>query len=83
MKSRLSKDDKWYLMNVVLLECMIKEDRTSEQVFIWLHKPTGFYYIRDKFLKNKKGNAKLYFKFDGIDDLQEKPTERSYKKWLW
>ena len=71
--SKLSKSDKWYLMNNVLLECMIKENRSSEELHIWLHEKTGFYYIRDKFLKNDKGNPRLYFKFDGVDDLQEKP----------
>ena len=76
MKSKLSRDDKWFLMNTVLLECMIKEDRTSEQVYIWLHKPSGYYYIRDRFLKGSTGKPKLYFKFDGVDDLRE----RSYKE---
>ena len=73
MKSKLSKSDKWFLMNTVLTECMIKENRTGEEVFIWLHEKSGFYYIRDKFLKNERGDPKLYFKFDGVDDLQEKP----------
>jgi len=52
---------------------MIKEDRTSEEVFIWLHRKSGIYYIRDKFIKNAKGDPRLYFKFDRVDDLQEKP----------
>ena len=80
MKSKLNKSDKWFLMNVTFLECIIAEGRTSEQVYIWLHKASGFYYIRDKFIKNKRGNARLYFKFDGIDDLQEKPETNQPKE---
>ena len=76
MKSKLNKSDRWYLMNTTLLECMIKEDKTSEEVYIWLHEASGFYYIRDKTRKNKKGGDLLLFKFDGVDDLQEKPKNK-------
>ena len=74
--SNLSNDDKWFLMQTTLLECMIKENRTSEQVFIWLHKKSGIYYIKDWEAKNKNGYPRLYFKFDGVDDLKEQPLNK-------
>jgi len=60
--SKLSISDAKYIINTIILEIAIKEDRDVDDLYYNFYKKSGNFYIFDAKLKGENGKDKIWFK---------------------